>query len=168
MKSIKHFIILIYFIFFASTCQKSQEPIISENINISNIIDGVKFETGNWQPDLPAGQKGGSLGNHRVVIKTEAGFNAVWVHIPWRRNDSNPNNKALVIINAKSNKEVRNKIIMNINNETADIIFQPDESTNKYFLYYMPYQTSGGYYPTVSYRQPEFTADKNWLKSSVS
>lgn len=35
---------------------------------ISNVIDGVVFEAGNWTPHLKAGTKGLSWGNHRAVV----------------------------------------------------------------------------------------------------
>ena len=38
---------------------------------VSNVIDGVVFEAGNWTPDLKAGNKGRSLGNHRAVVELD-------------------------------------------------------------------------------------------------
>ena len=56
---------------------------------ISNIVDGVRYESGNWEH--PAYEKPfKSFGNHRFVIKTKASDSIVRVHIPWRRADDNP------------------------------------------------------------------------------
>ncbi len=38
---------------------------------IPDTVDGVVFETGNWEPHLPAGQEGTSWGNHRAVVVLE-------------------------------------------------------------------------------------------------
>ena len=40
---------------------------------ISNQIDGVVFEAGNWEPHLAAGDKGVSWGNHRAVVEVGPG-----------------------------------------------------------------------------------------------
>lgn len=75
---------------------------------ISNVVDGVVFEAGNWTPLLAAGSKGESWGNHRAVVEVEGaaalapGAN-VRVVIPWRRRDQNPAGKAIVVVDAATN-----------------------------------------------------------------
>ena len=58
---------------------------------ISNVIDGVTFEASNWPPDLAAGSKGASRGNHRAVVEVDvsvlAARSPVRVTVPWRRHD---------------------------------------------------------------------------------
>jgi predicted SnoaL-like aldol condensation-catalyzing enzyme len=38
------------------------------------------------------------LGNHRAVVRVTSNADAVKVHIPWRRRDSAPENKSLVVV----------------------------------------------------------------------
>ena len=69
---------------------------------ISNEVDGVVFEAGNWEPHLPAGDKGVSWGNHRAVVEVSPGeeAGAVLVTIPWRRHDRDPASKAVIVVDA--------------------------------------------------------------------
>ncbi len=36
---------------------------------LSDTVDGVVWEAGDWTPHLPAGSKGTSWGNHRAVVE---------------------------------------------------------------------------------------------------
>ncbi|MBK5098288.1 MAG: hypothetical protein JJE01_10930, partial [Gemmatimonadetes bacterium] len=77
---------------------------------ISNQIDGVVFEAGNWEPHLAAGDKGVSWGNHRAVVEVGPGeeADAVLVTIPWRRHDPDPGSKAVIVVDAATGSVVRN------------------------------------------------------------
>ena len=53
-----------------------------------------------------------------------------------------------------------------INREFGDLIFQPQTVPGEYYVYYMPFVMSGrSNYPTVTYPEPEQTADRDWLES---
>ena len=39
---------------------------------VANTVDGVVFESGNWEPHLAAGEGGVSWGNHRAVVELDA------------------------------------------------------------------------------------------------
>ena len=134
------------------------------NTALPPVIDGVDYTPGNWQTDLPAGQKGVSKGNHRVVITVPKNAPAILAHIPWRRGDLNPLAKGTVLVDAGSGIEIKNKVLFNVSNESVDLIFEPVHSSEKYFLYYMPYETTGGYYPKVNYIPPASTAEDGWLR----
>ncbi len=162
MQTIKRFIIIIFIIQLAIISNCTQKSSTKEGGRINNIIDGVKFEPGDWEFDLPAGQAGTSLGNHRAVLKVNSTHQAAWAHIPWRRCDLNPNEKQLVLISAQTGEEIQNKIIVNLNNEFGDIVFQP-AGAETYYLYYMPYKTTGGYYPVIDYLPPKDTAEPDWV-----
>ena len=129
-----------------------------------SLVNGIKYESGNWKPD-PYGQPLVSNGNHRFVVITDDSEKTVWAHVPWRRSDPNPHEKDVVIIDAKSGQPIHNKIVTNINNESGDIIFQPNPNSNMYYLYYLPYKTTGGHYPEVSYLAPKNLAEKQWYDS---
>ena len=129
--------------------------------DIPAIIDGVNYEFGNWETE-PGKEPYNSSGNHRAVVKVNLWDQAVRIHIQWRRNDKNPQNKEVIIIDALTNEPVHNKLIREINNIYGDIIFQPVEGSDTYYFYYFPYQSTGSYYPVVTYIEPENTAEKNW------
>ena len=68
---------------------------------IPNVIDGVTFEAGNWEPYLAAGDSGRSWGNHRAVVVADgAEGDMVLVTIPWRRRDADPSAKSIVVVDA--------------------------------------------------------------------
>ncbi len=121
---------------------------------IANTIDGVVFEAGNWEPHLAAGDEGTSWGNHRAVVVVDedaAGADAVLVTIAWRRRDREPAGKAVVVVDAASGTPVRNATARRIENVSGDVVFQPDAGSSVYHVYYMPWRSTGGYYPTITY-----------------
>ncbi len=133
---------------------------------ISNVVDGVTYEPGNWTPHLAAGSKGESWGNHRAVVEVEAaslgaGAN-VRVTIPWRRHDPNPAEKALVVVDATSGRVVANAFALRIDNASGDVVFQPNPGSSRYFVYYLPWQTTGGSYPKVTYMRSVIEPELAW------
>jgi hypothetical protein len=134
---------------------------------ISNVIDGVVFEAGNWTPDLVAGTKGESWGNHRAVVEVDdaaslaPGAN-VRVTIPWRRHDPNPATKALVVADAATGQLVPNAIALRIDNVSGDVVFQPNPGSSRYFIYYLPWETTGGSYPKVTYLRSVIEPEPEW------
>jgi len=134
---------------------------------ISNVVDGVVFEAGNWTPDLVAGTKGESWGNHRAVVELDAaaglapGSN-VRVTIPWRRHDPNPASKALVVVDAATGKLVPNALALRIDHVSGDIVFQPNPGSSRYFVYYLPWETTGGSYPKVNYLRSVIVPEPEW------
>ncbi|MEO8359220.1 MAG: glycoside hydrolase domain-containing protein [Vicinamibacteria bacterium] len=135
---------------------------------IANVIDGVIFEAGNWTPDLAAGTRGASLGNHRAVVEVEALVltqgSPVRVTIPWRRHDSNPEAKAIVVVDAATNQPVKNAVAVRVDNVSGDVVFQPNPGSARYWVYYMPFETTGGNYPKVTYPRtfPGVASDPAW------
>jgi hypothetical protein len=121
-------------------------------------IQEVPYGTGSWDAEL--------YGNHRVVIQVNEKADAVWVHVPWRRRDKAPENKAAILIDAQTEKQVLNICSINIDREFGDFVFQPSNGQGKYFLYYLPNKMEGrSNYPTVTYPEPVQTADQQWLQS---
>ena len=126
---------------------------------ISNVVEGVVFEAGNWEPHLEAGDKGVSWGNHRAVVEiagspaadASAGPDAVFVTIPWRRRDADPAAKGMIVVDAASGEAVGNVLVVRVENVSGDVVFQPNPGSSTYHIYFMPWQSTGGYYPTVTY-----------------
>ncbi|MFC1725999.1 glycoside hydrolase domain-containing protein [candidate division KSB1 bacterium] len=119
----------------------------------------VMYGTGTWDGD--------SLGNHRAVLNVSDDSEAVSAHIEWRRRDKNPDKIETIITSAATGERVKNICRVNIKREYADIVFQPAAGTGEYYIYYMPYEIKGrGNYPTVIYKEPEETADEEWLKKN--
>ncbi|UCC26513.1 MAG: hypothetical protein JSU98_05285 [Gemmatimonadales bacterium] len=133
---------------------------------LSNEIDGVVFEAGNWTPHLAAGEEGFSWGNHRAVVELDPGLDtarAVRVTIPWRRRDLRPGSKAVVVLNGATDTPVANALALRVDNVSGEVVFQPTPGSAAYHVYYLPWRSTGGYYPTVTY-PPELapTPDPAW------
>jgi hypothetical protein len=132
---------------------------------ISNVVDGVTFEAGDWEPHLAAGEEGSSWGNHRaVVVLDSASAEAVIVTIPWRRHDPDPAAKSIVVVDAVSNEPVANAVALRVENVSGDVAFQPNPGSATYHIYYMPWESTGGYYPRITYPRIASTADAEWAR----
>ncbi|MGB2763404.1 MAG: glycoside hydrolase domain-containing protein, partial [Candidatus Aminicenantaceae bacterium] len=142
----------------------SRKLFVSSAILVSVIFSSVysvyakeiPYGTGSWQSD--------SFGNHRAVIRVSEKADAVWIHIPWRRRDHNPEKKNIIIIEAKTGAHVKNISRIKINREFGDLVFQPLSVPGEYYVYYMPYIMSGRNYPKVNYQEHASTADSAWLQ----
>ncbi len=123
-------------------------------------LQEIPYGVGSWDEDL--------YGNHRVLIRLSAEAeekDAVWIHIPWRRRDLQPEKKAVILVDAQTGQQVMNLCRVEINREFGDLIFQPESAPGDYFLYYLPnIMTGRSNYPKVIYPEPEQTADPVWLE----
>jgi hypothetical protein len=113
-----------------------------------------------WLPD--------SLGNHRVVLSYTGSPAAVAVaDIPWRRRDANPQDKRIILVDAKTNKKITNVYVNDITRENGKITFEPTSGTGTYYVYYMPYKNEGrSNYPRGVYLKPEKTASNEWMQKA--
>jgi len=137
---------------------------------IPDTVDGVVFEAGNWEPHLAAGDEGTSWGKHRAVVVLDdqtaaaaAQAGAVAVTIPWRRHDSDPAGKSVVVLDAATGEPLSNVIAARVENVSGDVVFQPVAGSSEYHVYYMPWQSTGGYYPTVTYPELAPEPDPGWV-----
>lgn len=123
----------------------------------------VLYESGNWEhPKYKEAFE--SLGNQRAVIELSTGnFSNTQVIIPWRRRDNHPEEKDIIIVDAKTNTVVENKYVVENNNEFGHIVFQPNQDSKTYYVYYFPHESTGSYYPKLTYKTPTQTEDKAWL-----
>ncbi len=132
---------------------------------IPNTIDGVVFESGNWEPHLAAGEEGTSWGNHRAVVVVERddqGADAVVVTIPWRRHDPDPASKSIVVVDASTGAPVTDAYAARVERPSGDVAFRPTPGSSTYHVYYMPWHSTGGYYPTVTYPDMAASPDTAW------
>lgn len=117
------------------------------------------YGTGVWNAD--------SLGNHRVMVSVDHPSDAVLALIQWRRKDFNPENKDLIVIDAKTGKRITNVCRFQINREKGEVVFQPQTVPGDYYIYYLKNISSGSkYYPTVTYPGFEETASAEWKKAN--
>ncbi len=108
-----------------------------------------------------------SLGNHRVVIDVPAAGKVASVKIPWRRRDSSPENKMILITDQRGTL-ISNVIRTSINREYGELLFEPKAGPGPYYVYYIKYFTKGSSnYPTVVYPAHKETASPDW-KASIS
>jgi len=104
------------------------------------------------------------LGDVRVELRVTEKADAIWAHIPWRRRDRMPQNKAVILVDAKTGKTINNLARAAINREFCDLIFQPETVTGTYFLYYLPYKANPvSWAYSITYLSPKATSDPAWL-----
>jgi len=109
-----------------------------------------------WNPD--------SLGNHRVVLQFYNTGKYAKAIIPWRRRDENPQDKRIIIEDAKTQQRILNVKSGTLNREFGEIYFEPVSGPGIYYVYYMPYKNEGrSNYPKGVYLKPDITASFNWL-----
>lgn len=116
----------------------------------------VPYGIGSWDAE--------AFGNHRVVVRVPEAASAVRAHLPWRRWDQQPERKHLMVVEGRTGGRVLNVARLDITREYGDIAFEAP-SAGEYFVYYLPNVMSGRInYPTVTYPEPEDTADRGWLE----
>ena len=127
--------------------------------------DKIEYGTGEWEFPIPRGRVGyNSLGTQRSVVKVAGQKEVVLAHLPWRRRDFEPENIRILVYDATSGEQITNVFRVNVNREYGDLVFQPKTVPGDYYLYYMPFTSTGGPYPKVTYDRPESLADAAWLE----
>ncbi len=107
-----------------------------------------------------------SLGNHRVVIDVPSAGKVAAVQIPWRRRDSNPENKMILITDQTGNL-IRNVTRVSVNRERGELRFEPSAGAGQYYVYYIKHFIKGrSNYPTVIYPEFKETASPEWITST--
>ncbi|MEO6253805.1 MAG: glycoside hydrolase domain-containing protein [Ferruginibacter sp.] len=120
----------------------------------------VKYTNANndWNAD--------SLGNHRAVLTFNGTGAVAKTVIVWRRRDVDPWNKRIIIEDAKTHKIIDNVQTGIINNEKAELWFEPLSGKGDYYVYYMPSKNEGrSNYPKGNYLTPQNTASAYWVTS---
>lgn len=120
--------------------------------------DKTRYTVGSWPVE--------GLGNSRARVLVTQQAEAVWVHVPWRRRDAQPENKDIIITDATTGKRIANVIRVRVNREFGDLLFQPPTAPGEYFVYYLPYKTEGWQYcPSTRYLPPSKTAEKAFVSA---
>jgi hypothetical protein len=105
-----------------------------------------------------------SLGNHRVVLTFNGTGKTAKTMINWRRRDTDPENKRIIIQDAQTKQKITNIKLGVINRETGELFFEPTSGKGTYYVYYLPYKNEGrSNYPKGVYLKPENTASPEWL-----
>lgn len=129
----------------------SSLTLAAQNYPPEEALYGVAF----WEPD--------SLGNHRAVVQVNEASELTRATLPWRRRDTGAEEKGIIIVDASTGKSLSNFYREEINREYGKIIFQPQTVPGNYYIYYLPYHSSGGPYPQVFYHKESAQPDKKWL-----
>jgi hypothetical protein len=104
-------------------------------------------------------------GNHRAVIRVVDKAAAVWVRIPWRRRDLEPEKKNVLFVDSATEARIRNVCPLSVCREYGEFVFEPTTAPGDCFVYYLPYEMTGrSNYPTVIYPEFEQTAEPAWLE----
>ena len=134
---------------FATLCTAFSLP--AQDFQPSDVWYGTAF----WTPD--------TLGNHRAVVKVTGNPELVRATIPWRRKDQDAARKGIIIVDATTGQQITNFFRETVTREEGKLIFEPKTVPGDYYIYYLPYHTSGGPYPKVDYRKENTLPDAAWL-----
>jgi len=122
------------------------------------LAQDVKYSVANWP------EKG--FGNHRAVVSVAAPGDAVRAHIEWRRRDSKPEEKAVLVYDSEG-KQILNAVAITVTREYGDVVFQPSSGARLYYIYYLPYNPGiANFDDPGTYFAPEDTASPAWLSAN--
>ncbi len=110
-----------------------------------------------------------TLGNHRVVITVpEPAGGVVHVIVPWRRRDTDPAARHLIVTDAAS-VPIANVRRGAMSREQGELWFEPTRGAGRYYLYYLPWESAGrSNYPRVTYPMPKDSASPDWRARVVA
>jgi hypothetical protein len=98
------------------------------------------------------------------LVRVKQKADAVFVHLPWRRPDRNPEKKKVLVVEARRNETINNVFPVTVNQEYGDFVFQALGGPGDYYFYYLPYKLEGSKnYPKAVYLEPEYQAESGWL-----
>ena len=123
----------------------------------------IPYGVGNWSSGAFD-----PLGNHRAVIRVAQAADAVRVRVPWRRHDTDPQKKNIILVHAGTHSPLKNLVRLEVNRDFGEFIFQPEQGAGDYFLYYLPTNGPGrsSNYPVSTYPPPILAADSAWLQKN--
>ena len=108
-----------------------------------------------------------ALGNHRAKIEIKEPAGAVYLHLSWRRHDSNPDNKKFIIIRDVSGDTIQNIFRVKVNQEECDLVFGPVSEPGDYSFYYLPFRPDPDHgFFRYGYFPPEPAPDEDWLRNN--
>lgn len=107
-------------------------------------------------------------GAHRAILKIGQAADAARIRFLWRRHDTNPASRQLVVIDSITGQSVTNIYRNVVNNELCDIVAGPFTKAGTYYLYYLPYNpgiTVGGSF-NGSYKTQEAAPNGTWVTAN--
>jgi len=108
-----------------------------------------------------------SVGNVRARILCESDTDAVQVHLLWRRRDSNPQLKNVLVHSALYGLTLQNVVPTIMLRESGDLVLQTTYGPGEYHVYYMPFVEPYGQsnpFMYTTYDNLTITADLTWMK----
>ena len=107
-------------------------------------------------------------GNQRVVVTVTQAVDAVRANLAWRRRDSRPEGKNIVVVDAATGVVITNRIAISVSRETGTMTFQPQTVPGDYHIYFMPFTDDPNYngYYGGSYVSLQNTASAAWLAAN--
>ena len=106
------------------------------------------------------------LGNHRAVVRVDRPGDAVHVRIPWRRIDSAPERKNILVVPGGGTEPVTNRLVVQCTRECGELLFQAKDAGD-YFVYYMPYHPKRQQgFGSETYDAPKDTAEAKWAEEA--
>jgi len=142
---------------------KRQRIEVSEMLFLSLLA--LCASTPSSEPVIPYGVSDwpAKFGNHRGVVKVESSAKAIWVHLPWRLPQYDPAMHDIIVMSA-GNERVKNVYRARIDDESADLVFQPVGGVSDYYVYYLPYDDSPIFgYVGDPYTKPTGNPDPEWV-----
>ncbi|TCC92156.1 hypothetical protein EZ428_10530 [Pedobacter frigiditerrae] len=119
-------------------------------ISLYSNAQEIKYTNGknSWNTD--------SLGNQRALLSFTGTSKIAKVIIAWRRSDPNPEQKAIIIQDAKTGKKITHILPLSIDKEKGIVCFEPESGQGNYYIYYQPYKNEGrSNYPKGVYPKQE-------------
>jgi len=146
-----------------TACNKGSDQIVDyREYTESSDSYPYSYEAGNWEyPDYTSGYT--SFGNHRFKVTVDNNSPVVRVKFNPRRVDTDPSAKAIIVVNANTGRELESVHVLDSGHEMMDLVFKPNKDSKEYYVYYLPHECSGSYYPTVEYVKADQAATSHWL-----
>ncbi len=138
-------------------------PVVSSGFLLSKATGEPLFKSGApFSVDFwPHGS-----GNFRALVHVPTAADAVYVRIPWRRRDADPQLKGVFVQDARTSIWIENVFAADITGEYGDVVFQPPSAPADYYLYYMQYTADTAPWAyAVHYLPPASKAAPDWLNS---
>jgi len=106
-------------------------------IIVSTKAQQLKYVNGKdgWNAD--------SLGNQRAVVIFSGSAPLAKVSINWRRSDPNPEQKAIIVQDARTGKLMENVYPLAITKEKGIFCFEAEAGAGTYYVYYQSYKNEG-------------------------
>ena len=137
--------------------------VFCQGVGINDIPFNRKSTTINYSVVKSPWEEG--LGNHRAILKVDKPADAVHIDFLWRRHDSSPEKRQMLIINAETGEKIFNVFRVSIDNERCELVFGPVEKAGIYYFYYLPYTPETKQYNSGEYLPVENTPDSEWVKN---